>query len=192
MWDKLGAIIMLVIGCCLILFREKTSSLYIRKHFEGQRTPKRIKYKNQLKEMKFEGVLFKGLEITAVILGIFIVILGIFKFSQQADKYIRYFTVYFMLILFAACVAALIELKYIAPFLMKDVHKYTQDNHVILNNRIQNNPKSGGPDVTKGTSEEDSVLRALQKKSFIYLIVSFMVLFTTFAFIFYAIFMVTS
>lgn len=192
MWDKLGAIILLVIGCCLILFRKRIGPLYMRKHFEEQKTPKRIEYHSRLKEMKFEGVLLKGLEIAAIIFGIFIILMGTSKFFPQADKYIRYFITYFMLTFFAACVAAIIELKFIAPFLMRDVRKYTQDNYGISNHSVQNNPKSDKLNTTKSASTEDPVLRALRRKSFIYLIISFVALFTTFASVFYAVFIVTS
>lgn len=193
MWDKLGLIIWLVIGCSLIIFRKRVPALFIRKQFEERPTPKKTEYLRQLKEMKFEGVFQKVFEIVALAFGVFIV-LGIIPelIFPQADKYIRYFIAYSMLSFFAACAAGLVELKFIAPFLTRDIRKHTQERYGNGYQSIQNGSGSDKLDTTKSEPTDDPVLRTLRRKAFIYLVVSFVVLFAIFVSAFYTIFIITS
>jgi len=189
MWDKLGTSVGLVIGVCLIIFKKRFADLIIRKQLEERVTPKRMGYHQQLKEMKFEGILHKGLEIAAIVFGAFVVLMSISKFSPQVDKYIRYFIAYSMLAFFAACVAAFVEFLLLFRFLWRNVHGYARQRYGDWYQSVQGSDKLNA--VSAGPTD-DPVLRALQKKATIHSAVCFVVLFVIFLFAFFTIFRLTS
>jgi len=192
MWDKLGAIVGLVIGCCMIIFRKSWADLFIQKQFEEHTTPKKIEYHQQMKEMKLEGILHKGLEIVSIAVGIFLILMSAAEFFPQAGKYIGYFIAYSLLAFFAACAAGLIELKFIAPFLMRNIHKYTRERYGNWYRSVQNPSKSDKLNAVSDGPTDDPVLHALRKRATIYTIVCFVALFVIFLLAFYTIFRVTS
>lgn len=194
MWDRLGGIVGLLIGTCCILFRKSISRLFIRKQIEegaSQRAKKTKESFQKLKEMKLEGILRKGLEIISIAFGVLLVLMSISEFFPQTGNYIGYFIAYFLLAFFAACVAGLIELKFIAPFLMRDIRKYTQerDNWPWI---VKHSSGSDSPHAMNTGPTDDSMFRSLQRKFLIYLVVSFVVLFVIFLSAFCTIFRLTS
>jgi len=200
MRENLEGIILMVIGCCLIIFRKGVAELFIRKQIiereelVGEETPKTKKVKEdfqKLKEMKLEGVLHKGLEIVSIAAGIFLILMSAAEFFPQAGKYIGYFIAYFLLAFFAACAAGLVELEFIAPFLMRGINKYKKerDNQSWI---AKHSSGSDGPDDINTGPINDPILRSLQRKFLIYLVVSFVVLFAIFLSAVYTIFILTS
>jgi len=192
MWDKLGAIVGLVIGVCLIIFRKRVRSLYLKKQFEEHTTPKRIVYQQQMKEMKLEGIFYKALEIISIAVGVLLILMSAAEFFPQADQYIGYFIAYSLLAFFAACAAGLVELKFIAPFLMRNIHKYTRERYDNWYQSVQSPSKNDKLNAVRSEPTDNLVLRALQRKAFIYLVVCFVVLFVILLFAFYTIFILTS
>jgi len=144
-----------------------------------------------LKEMKLEGILRKGLEIISIAFGVLLVLMSISEFFPQTGNYIGYFIAYFLLAFFAACVTGLIELRFIAPFLMRGICKYTQERE-SLSWTVQHSSGSDGPHAMNTGPTDDSMLRSLQRKFLIYLVVSFVVLFAIFLSAFWTIFRLTS
>lgn len=193
MWSKPGAIIGLVIGCCMIIFRKRYTGLIIRKQLEERATPKTRKYRRQLKEMQFEGILHKVTEIMAIVVGVGFILLSIPEFFPQTEKYVRYFIGFFMLSFFAAGAAAFVEFTFISNFLLRNVRKYTRERYGDWYQSVQN---SSGSDklnaLRNGEPEEDPALHVLRKKAAIYTVVCFVTLFVIFLLAFYTIFRVTS
>jgi len=190
MWDELGTILGLVIGCCLIVFRKKVVDFIIRKQLKEQATPKAEEYHRKVKETKFEGILHKVLEISSIVFGVFLILAGISEFfPPQATKYVIGLPV---AAFFAAGVAAFVELKFIFHFLWKDVREYTRNHYRILHQSIQNS--SGTDKINAASSEptDDPILHALQRKAIIYSVICFIPLFLIILFAFCAIYRLTS
>jgi hypothetical protein len=193
MWDKLGAIVGLLVGCCLILLRKRYTGLMIRKQLEERTTPKTRKYRQQLKEMKFEGTLHKVLEIAAIAVGVGFVLFSIPEFFPQTERYVRYFIEFFILSFFAAGAAALVEFKFISHFLLRNVHKYTGERYGDSYRSLEISSESDKMDVLRnGGPKDDPVLHALRKKAAIHTVVCFVALFVVFLLAFYTIVRVTS
>ena len=108
--DKPNAILLLLIGACLVVFRKRFADLMIRKQVEETATTKRIQYRRQLKEMKLEGILHKVLETAVIVFGTLLLLISVSEFLPQTNKFITCFIAYSMLSFFAGCVAAFVEL----------------------------------------------------------------------------------
>ena len=192
MWDKPGALIGLLIGISLIIFRKRVRSLCLKKHFEEHTTPKKIEYQQQMQEMKLEGIFHKGLEIVSIAAGMFLVMMSAAKFFPQLGKYIGYFIAYSLVGFFAACAAALVELKFFFHFLWRHVRQYTIDRYGDSYPSLHNSSGSDKLNAISALPRDDPTLRALERKAIIYSIVCFIPLFVIFLAAFYTIFRVTS
>lgn len=188
---KLIAIIGLVVGLCLIIFRKKLRNRYLRKHFEEKLAPKKLEYRQQWEEMELEGILHKGLELVAIVFGVFVILMSISELFTPVGKYIRYFITYSILTFFAACVSILIEFKLLSSFLLRNVHNYYQEHY---GNSHQWNKLFGSVKINASNSEakHDRVLRNLQKKATVKSIICFVPLFTIILSIFLFIFIATN
>jgi len=191
--DKIGAIIGLMIGIFLIIFRKKFPDLLIRKQLGERATPRAEKAKRNLKQLEeigLKGVLHRTLEIVPIILGVFLILMGISEFfPAHATKYIIGLPV---AAFFAAIIAAFFELEFLFPFLWKDVQKYIRDYHGILHQDIQT---SSGTDKIKAAMSgptDDPTLCALQRKAVIYSVICFIPLFLIILFAFHVIYILTS
>jgi hypothetical protein len=192
MWDKLGAILELAVGCYLIFFCKRASALIIRKQLEERTTMKTKELRQQLKEMQLEGILHKILEVMAIVIGVGFVLLSISGFFPQAKKYVAYLLGLFALSFFAAGAAALVEFLLLFRFLWRKVRKYNFDHRPPWHRSVQNSSGSDKLNITKSGPTDDPILRALEKKAIIYSIVCFIPLFAFFLFAFYIIYRVTS
>lgn len=193
MWDKLGAIIWLIVGCCLILFRKSFVRLMLRKQLEERDTPKTREYLRQLKETKLEGMLHKGLEIALVVFGVLSILGSIPElFFPQGRKYFVYILGFFALSLFAGGAAALVELLLLFRFLWGKVRKYTIERYPDLSKSIEGSTGSEKLNAIRSVPRDDPVLRALERRAIIYSIVCFVPLYLIFMFVFYVIYRVTS
>ena len=190
--DKPGALIGLLIGLILIVFRKRIRSLYLKKHFEEHITPKKVEYQHEMQKMKLEGIFHKGLEIVSLAVGMLLLLMSAAKFFPQTSKHIGYFIAYCLIAFFAACAAGLVELIFIAPYLMRNVRKYTQERY---GNGYQTTPGFFRDKKLNATGNElmnDLVLKSLQKKALVHLIASFSALFAIFLLTFCIIFRLTS
>jgi len=192
MWSKAGAIIGLFIGFCLIIFRKRVRSLYLKKHFEEHRTPKKIEYQKQMQEMKLEGIFHKGLEIVSVTAGMFLVLMSAAEFFPQASKYIVYFIAYSLLAFFAAGAAALVGLTLLFGLLWKNVQKYARERYPDWYRSVKASSGSDKLNAVRSGPTDDPVLHALRKRATIHSVICFIALFVIFLFVFYTIFRVTS
>lgn len=186
---------MLVFGICLIILRKRFPSFLIRKNLDEIATPRAKKGRRdlqQLKEMKLEGVLYKTLEIAAIIFGVLLILISISEFFPKTEKYIDSVIVYFMLSLFAAGAASIVELIFIFPFLWKKVRKYTLDRDGILSQNVQNSSGTDKINAAMSGPTDDPVLRALQRKAIIYSIICFVPLFLIVLFAFCTLYILTS
>ncbi|KPL23607.1 MAG: hypothetical protein AMJ75_05775 [Phycisphaerae bacterium SM1_79] len=191
-WDKFGAIIGLVIGVYLILFRKNFANMIIQKQLEGRKTPKTLEYQQQLKAINGEGMLHKGIEIMAIVVGTGFLLLSISEIFPQTNKYVKYLLGLFALSLCAATASAFVELFLLFRFLWRKVRKYTLDHYPDWHCSVQ---KSYGTDklsAIRNGPTDDPVLRVLEKKAIIYSIVCFIPLFAFFMLAFYIIYKVTS
>jgi hypothetical protein len=192
MWNKLGAILGLTIGCCMIFFRKSYTGPIIRKQLEERTTPKTRKYRRQLKEMQFEGILHKVIEVMSIVVGSVFLLFSISDFFPQTNKYVTYIIGLFFLSFFSAIAATLVEFLLLFRFLWRKVRKYNLDHYPDWYLSVQ---KSSGTDklsaVRKGP-KDDPVLRALEKKAIIYSIICFIPLFAFFLIAFYTVYRVTS
>jgi len=192
MWDKLGATIGLLIGICLIIFRKIFAGFIIQKQLEERATPKRKKYHQQLKEMKIEGILHKGLEVAAILVGVGFVLINIPEFLPQAKKFVAYLLGFFVLSFLAAGAAVFVELITIFRFLWRNVRKYTRERYPDWSCNVKSSSGSDKLNAVSSGPIDDPVLQALQKKATIYSIISFVVLFAIFLVAFYIIFRLSS
>jgi len=192
MWDKLSAILELLIGCYLIFFRKKAASIIIRKQLEERTTLKTKEYQLQLKEMRLERILHKILEIMAIVIGMGFVLLSISVFFPQAKTYVAYSLGLFALSFFAAGASILVEFLLLFRFLWRKVRKYNVDHYPDWYRSVQNSSGSDRLSIVKNGPTDDPVLRALEKKAIIYSIVCFVPLFAFFLLAFYTIYRVTS
>ncbi len=193
MWDKLGPILGLAIGCYFIFFRKSAGNLMIRKQLEERTTPKAKEYQHQLKEMQLEGILHKIVEIAVMTVGVGFVLLSIPElFFPQARKYFTYLLVFFMLSLFAAVAAALVEFTLISRFLFRNVRKYTRERYGDWYQSVQNSSGSDKLNAVKSGPTDDPILHTLRKRATIYTVVCFVALFIIFLLVFYTIYRVTS
>lgn len=145
-----------------------------------------------MKEMKLEGIFYKVLEIISIAVGVLLILMSAAEFFPQADPYIGYFIAYSLLAFFAACAAGLVELKFIAPFLMRNIHKYSREHYDNWYQSIQGPSQNDKLNTVRSEPTDDPVLRSLQRKASIYLVVCFVVLFVILLFAFYTIFILTS
>lgn len=192
MWGKAGAIIGLFIGVCLIIFRKRVRSLYLKKHFEEHTTSKKIEYQKQMQEMKLEGIFHKGLEVVSVTAGMFIVLMSAAEFFPQAGKYIGYFIAYSLLAFFAAGAATLVESLLLFRFLWKNVRKYVRERYGNWYRSVETSSGSDKLNAVRSGPTDDPVLHALRKRATIYSVVCFVALFVIFLLAFYTIFRITS
>ena len=191
-WDKFGSFISLVIGVFLVFFRKKFVNMIIKKQLEERRTPKALEYQQQLKAIKGEGMLHKGIEVMAIVVGMGFILLSISELFPQTKNYVRYLLGLFALSLCAATASAFVELFLLFRFLWRKVRKYNLDHYPDWYWSIQ---KSSGTDKLRAVRNgptDDPVLRKLEKKAIIYSIVCFIPLFAFFLLVFYAIYRVTS
>jgi hypothetical protein len=192
MWDKLGAILGLAIGCYFIFFRKSVGNLMIRKQIEERTTPKALEYQQQLKAIKGEGILHKVIEVMLIVVGTGFLLLSISEFFPQTNKYVRYLIGLFGLSFFSAIAATLVEFLFLFRFLGRKVRKYNLDHYPDWYWSVH---KSSGTDKVSAARrgpKDDPVLRALEKKATIYSIVCFIPLFAFFLIAFYTIYRVTS
>lgn len=192
MWDKLGSIIGLVIGICLILFRKGFGNIIVRKQLKERTTLKTMKNRWQLKDVKGEGILHKGIEIIVIVVGMGFILLSISELFPQTNKYITYSIGFFMLSLCAATATILVEFLLLFRFLMRNVHKYTREHYGDRYRSVKNSSVSDKLNATSEETTNDPVLQALEKKAIIYSIVCFIPLFAFFLFAFYTIYRLTS
>ena len=195
MW-KLGTILWLAIGCSLIVFRKKFPYLVIQKQIKESATSRAKNTEEslqQLKELKFDSMFNKTLEIVAIVFGVFIIIMSTSEFFPNIGKYLRYYVAYIMLIFFAACVAFLVELKFVSNFLFKKVNNYIQNYYGNPYQKSRDLFKSNISDSvdSEKSMENDPVLRILRKKAAIYSTVVFIFLFVIFSSIILTIFTLT-
>jgi len=192
MWVKLGAIIWLIVGCYLILFRKSFVRLMLRKQLEERDTPKTRECLRQLKETKLEGMFHRGLEIALVVFGVLSILGSIPElFFPQGRKYFTYILVFFALSLFAGGAAALVELL-LFRFLWRKVRKYTIERYPDLAESIEGSTGSDKLNAVRSVPRDDPVLRALERRAIIYSIVCFVPLYLIFMFVFYVIYRLTS
>jgi hypothetical protein len=191
MWHKPYAIILLLIGAGLLIFRKRFADLIIRQQLENMATPKSIQSRQQLKEMKLEGSLHKFLEIAAIVFGTLVLLISVSRFFPQTKKYIIYILTYSMLSFLAGCVAALIELKFLFRFLWRRVRQYTIDRYGDSCPGLHSSSASDKLNAIRAVPRDDPILRALERKAIIYSIVCFIPLFVIFLAAFYTIFRLT-
>ena len=191
-WDKFGAFIGLVIGICLVFFRKSFVNMIIQKQLEERTTPKTMKYRRQLKEVKGEGILHKGVEIMVIVVGTGFILLSISEIFPQTNKYVTYFIGFFMLSLCAATATTLFEFLLLFRFLTRNVRKYTREHYGDRYLSAQNSSVSDKLNATSKEPTDDPVLRALRKRAAIYIVVCFIPLFAFFMLAFYTIYRVTS
>jgi hypothetical protein len=192
MWDKFGALISLLSGVYLIFFRKSFANMIIQKQLEERKTPKALEHQRQLKAIKGEGMLHKGIEVMSIVVGTGFLLLSISEIFPQTNKYVTYLLGFFALSLCAATASAFVELFLLFRFLWRKVHKYTLDRYPDWHCSVQ---KSSGTDklsAIRNGPTNDPVLRALEKKAIIYSIVCFIPLFAFFMLVFYTIYRVTS
>jgi len=188
MQDKLVQIFGILLGVCLIIFRKKLFRLLIKKQLEEKPTQKKTEYLNQIKEMKFEGVLQKGLEILAIILGSFLVIFNTIKlFFPALDRYALYLLRIFAISPFAAGLAILVEYILIFRFLWRKVHKYTQAQYPDWYSSVQNSSGSDKVNAVGAGPTDDPALLMLQKRAGINTLVIFVALFIIFIAVIYTV-----
>jgi hypothetical protein len=191
MIENPGAIICLLIGGSLIVFRRGFADLIIQKQLEEGTTPERVEYSLKLKEMKFKRILHKGLEIVSIVFGIVLILMSISELLPKIDKYIRYFLTYAILTFFAAAVAILAEVFLLFRFLWKNVRKYVRDRYGEGYQNVKSLCKTNMPNAVN-TEMNGPVLRALQRKAAIYTVICFIPLFIIFLIAFCTLFLLTS
>jgi hypothetical protein len=192
MLEKPGAIIGLLIGACLIVFRKSFADLIIRKQLEEGATPRRAEYRRQLKEMKLEAILHKGLEIAAIAFGVLAVLISISELFPQTQKYIHRFIIYFFLSFFAAGMAAIVELRFLFRFLWRRVRKYTIERYGDSYPSLHDSSASDKLNAIRAVLSDDPILRALERRAIIYTVVCFIPLFVIFLAAFCTIIRLTS
>jgi hypothetical protein len=192
MWDKLGAIVGLLIGISLIIFRKRFVHLMVRKQFEERTTPGTKEYRRQLKEMKLKGVLHKGLEIAAIAFGVLLVLISIPEFFPAADKGIGYILEFLILSLFAGCAAAIVELLVLFRFLWRKVKGYTQERYGDLLQSGQESCEGDMVNAVRSIPTDDPVLRSLQRRAIMYTAICFGALYVVFLVALYTVIRVTS
>lgn len=192
MWEQLGAIVALLLGINLIIFRKRFVRIMVRKQLEERITPRTKEYRRQLKEMKLEGVLQKGLEIAAIIFGVLLVLMSIPKFFPTADKIVGYFLEFLILSLFAGCAAAIVELLVLFRFLWRKVKTYSQERYGDLLQHVQCSSQSDMLSAVRSMPTDDPVLRRLKRRAIVYTMVCFGALYVVFLVTLYTVTRVTT
>ncbi|UCC22581.1 MAG: hypothetical protein JSW23_00460 [Planctomycetota bacterium] len=191
MWDKLGVIVGLLIGINLIIFRKRFVRIMVRKQLDERTTPRTKEYRHQLKEMKLEGVLHKGLEIAAIVFGVLLVLMSIPEFFPAADEVVSYILEFLILSLFAGCAAAIVELLVLFRFLWRKVKGYTQELYDDSLQSVQGSCGSDIPSAVRSVPTDDPVLRGLQRRAIVYTVICFTGLYVVFLVALYAIIRLT-
>ncbi|MHC4216684.1 MAG: hypothetical protein ACYSWP_25345 [Planctomycetota bacterium] len=190
MWLKLSAIFGILMGLYWILFRRRYSKRALNKVNDESKKESDTGLFKRLKKMRLEGILANFIEFQVTYFGICLILMYIPTFFPQLRHVVNIILKFLFFSYFSVCFAALIMMTLLRRFLFKDTDRYTLKRDALKiftqKGRIGNFYEKPASDDESG-QDADPTLRALNKKLAIKATICFILLYTTFLFLFFKI-----
>ncbi len=184
MYVKISAIIGVITGLCLIIFRHSFSKSILRGQIDKSKKEKNIENFKRLKEMRLDGFLSRFLGIQVAFIGTVLVLMYIPTFFPQSRRVIYTIVEFLVFSVFSVGGAGLILGTLLRRFLFGKIEKYMHEKQALQvftsNGSVRNFPEICGSNAENGEKIEDPILKALQKKSAIKAIICFVILYLIF------------